>query len=158
MKLAKLKKRARILSCLSALVIAGTVGFQLFTLASDIIRGTEFSAAQLLSLPYYALLILTVVKALTLLHSIASGASPFTARNARRLNTIGWLLVAFEPVDQIVQAVTNRFFPLQLGGGIHMTTQHSYGGIFMISGFAVLAVSAIFHYGIELQTLSDETL
>lgn len=158
MKLDKLKKRARILSLLSILVIIGSVGYQLFELASSVIASNQFSAAQLLSIPYYVILILTVIKALMLLRSIASEESPFTAQNARRLNTIGWLLVAFEPVDQIVQAVTNRFFPLQLGGGIHMTTQHSYGGIFMISGFAVLAVSAIFHYGIELQTLSDETL
>lgn len=158
MKLVKLKQRARLLSFLSAFVIVGFVGYQLFDLAFSAVGTGSFSASQLLRIPHYVLLILTVVNALMLLHSIAASDSPFTVQNARRLNRIGWLLIAFEPVSFLVQTVTNRYFPIRLSGGITMTTHQTYGGIFMISGFAVLAVSVVFHYGIELQALSDETL
>jgi cytosine/uracil/thiamine/allantoin permease len=68
-------------------------------------------------------------------------------------------LVAFE----VLQHVTMRLFWAVASGRVEEGEKvvyyfNSTAGMVMIVGFAVLAISVVFQYGVELQQLSDETL
>lgn len=115
-------------------------------------------ATFLLSLPATAFALLCGFHGVLLLDSVGKSETPFRAKNIRHLKWIGWLFVAYEPISYLCQAITNRYFPISLGNGYHMTTSHSYGGVFLICGFVILTISAVFRYGMELQQLSDETI
>ena len=157
MNITKVKHQARIfIVCAVAAVIAFLAYLAVYALSVD---WSNFTAASfLLPLPETVLAAVNIFHALMLLRSVAKSESPFTAQNIRHLQWIGWLFVLFEPADYICQMISNRFYPITLGNGVWMTTTQTYGGVFLICGFVVLTVSAIFRYGMELQQLSDETL
>ena len=121
-------------------------------------RGSALIASWLLQLPLYVLMLLIVGNLFWMLLSISAKDSPFTVANARRLGWTGGLLLAFEPVAYLLQWIGNRWFPLQIGENLWMTSNQSYGGLFIVCGLGVLAVSMVFRYGVELQRQSDETL
>ena len=111
------------------------------------------------SLLFSAYIIAVMVMVIRLLQSIRRGSTPFTMVNVRRLRQIGWMLVAFE----MLQHLTTRLFWAAASGRIEEGEKVVYyfsstAGMVLIVGLAVLAISLVFQYGVELQQLSDETL
>lgn len=111
------------------------------------------------SLLFSAYIIAVMVMVIRLLQSIRRGSTPFTMVNVRRLRQIGWMLVAFE----LLQHLTTRLFWAAASGRIEEGEKVVYyfsstAGMVLIVGLAVLAISLVFQYGVELQQLSDETL
>lgn len=111
------------------------------------------------SLAFSALVVAIMVMAIQLLQSIRKESTPFTLGNVRRLRVIGWMLIAFE----VLQHVTMRLFWAVASGRVEdgervVYYYNSTAGMVMIVGLAVLAISVVFQYGVELQQLSDETL
>ena len=111
------------------------------------------------SLVFSAFVVTIMVMVIRLLQSIQKGTTPFTMVNARRLRRIGWMLVLFE----VLQHVTTRLFWSVSSGMVEdgETVVYYYSstaGMVAIVGLAVLAISVVFQYGVELQQLSDETL
>lgn len=157
MNVTKVKKQARIFIVCTIAAIIGLLAYLTATAFS--VEWSKLTAASfLLSMPATVLAVLTVFHALMLLRSVVKSESPFTLRNIRHLQWIGWLFVLFEPADYLCQAISNRFFPISLGNGLWMASSQTYGGVFLVCGFVILTVSTIFRYGMELQQLSDETL
>lgn len=153
----KLKNQARIFTFSAIFVILAFAVYMLLTALSYGQWG--MSAESLLrSLPACCFTFFTVFHAVALLRSVAKEETPFLGKNVRHLQRIGWAFVAYEPICYLSQVIANRYFPILLWDGIHMTTFETYGGVFLICGFVILAVSTIFRYGMELQQLSDETL
>ena len=111
------------------------------------------------SLVFSAFIIAIMVMVIRLLQSIQRGSTPFTVANARRLRRIGWMLVAFE----LLQRLMTRLFWAAASGRVENGEKvvyyyNSTAGMVLIVGLAVLAISLVFQYGVELQKLSDETL
>ena len=111
------------------------------------------------SLLFSAYIIAVMVMVIRLLQSIRRGSTPFTMVNVRRLRQIGWMLVAFE----LLLHLTTRLFWAAASGRIEEGEKVVYyfsstAGMVLIVGLAVLAISLVFQYGVELQQLSDETL
>ena len=113
----------------------------------------------LFSLLFSAFVVAVMVMVIRLLQSIRKGSSPFTMANVRRLRAIGWMLILFE----VLQHVTTRLFWAVASGRVEDGEKVVYyfsstAGMVAIVGLAVLAISVVFQYGVELQQLSDETL
>lgn len=111
------------------------------------------------SFAFSALVVAIMVMVIRLLQSIRKGSTPFTMANVRRLRRIGWMLVVFE----VLQRLTTRLFWTVASGRVEDGEKVVYyfsstAGMVMIVGLAVLAISVVFQYGVELQSLSDETL
>ena len=111
------------------------------------------------SLLFSVFIIAIMVMVIRLLQCIRRDQTPFAMSNVRRLRVIGWMLVAFEPV----QWLTTRLFWAVASGRVESGETvvyyfNSTAGMVMIVGLAVLAISLVFQYGVELQKLSDETL
>lgn len=113
----------------------------------------------LYSLFFSAIMLAVMVLSLRLVLVIHKGESPFTLKNARSLRQIGWLLLLFEPLQWLI---THLFWRLASGFIVEDGTVEYYfnssGGMILMVGLAVLAISYVFQYGVELQKLSDETL
>ena len=157
MNISKLKKQASLFLLCSAISILSFVLY-LFSYYCTIDLTQITPSSLLLSIPALMFTVCGVFHAFMLLLSMKKGDSPFIAPNVRHLNWIGWLFVAYEPVNYICQTISNRFFPVILPSGIRMTTTYTYGGLFLVCGFVILTLSTVFRYGMELQQLSDETL
>ena len=111
------------------------------------------------SLLFSAFVVAVMVMVIRLLQSIRKGSTPFTIANVRRLRAIGWMLILFE----VLQHVTTRLFWAVASGRVEDGEKvvyyfNSTAGMVAIVGLAVLAISVVFQYGVELQQLSDETL
>ena len=111
------------------------------------------------SLLFSAYIIAVMVMVIRLLQSIRKGKTPFTMDNVRRLRRIGVMLMLFEPL----QRLTTRLFWAAASGRVEDGEKVVYYfdstvGMVMIVGLAVLSISLVFQYGVELQQLSDETL
>ena len=111
------------------------------------------------SLLFSVFVVAVMVMVIRLLQSIQKGRTPFTMANVGRLRRIGWMLVAFE----VLQHLTTRLFWAAASGRVEDGEKVVYyfsstAGMVMIVGLAVLAISLVFQYGVELQSLSDETL
>ena len=111
------------------------------------------------SVLFSAFVIAVMVMVICLLQSIQRGKTPFTADNVRRLRWIGGMLVAFE----LLQHLVTRLFWAAASGRVENGEQvvyyyNSTAGMVLIVGLAVLGISLVFQYGVELQKLSDETL
>ncbi len=138
---------------------ASVIGSSVFRMAQNgLFR--EIPAALLLS---SALMLagtaVIVVLALRLVLSLRKGASPFTIRNADRLRVIGWLLIAYELVITLISRLSGgQTFEAAEGAAVRVQSHTSLGGLLIVVGLAVLAISWVFRYGVELQQLSDETL
>lgn len=157
MNISKLKTQAGLFLLCSAISILSFVIYMIsYFISVDLSQVTP--ASLLLSLPAIILTVCGVFHAFMLLLSMRKGDSPFIAPNIRHLDWIGWLFVAYEPVNYICQTISNRFFPVVLPNGITMTTTYTYGGLFLVCGCVLLTLSTVFRYGMELQKLSDETL
>ena len=121
--------------------------------------GTQDWLTLAYSLIFLILVIVVMVLVLLLLHTIRRERTPFTLQNARRLRSIGWLLVAFE----ILQRLLARVFWVIASGRVQDGETVSYyfysnGGMILMVGLAVLGISLVFEYGAALQQLDDETL
>ena len=134
-----------------------------FTLTGNRDLSTAVASRNVMTLIYSlffsAIVIVVIVLALRLILVINRGETPFTLDNARRLQVIGWLLFAFEPLQWLI---TRLFWAVASGrvdeDGVVEYYFNSNGGMILMVGLAVLAVSYVFRYGVELQRLSDETL
>ncbi len=89
-----------------------------------------------------------------MLRSVSEKTSPFTMENVRRLRWIGVLLLTFEPIQLLAQFLN----PFQPSEGVLIRTYISLGGMVFVCGLAVLGLTMVFRYGIELQRQADETL
>ena len=157
MNISKTKAQARAF-LLGAIAIIACVLLYLVSTAFSVDLSLLSPASFLLSVPTVLFAGLCIYHAIMLLHMIAGSESPFISANIQHLEWIGWLFVAFEPVEYLCQMIVNRFFPITFSNGFRMTTTSSYGGVFLICGFVILTVSMVFRYGMELQQQSDETL
>lgn len=131
--------------------------FAIFTTeaASDvpIISEADFRLAALFMVPLLAITSVYIYwKGGSLFKSLADGESPFTAKFAKSLQRLS-----------IVMILTDIAFPII--HSIILSTIYSDGYRFTLGlsapfviGVILYAVSEIFFYGIELQTLSDETV
>lgn len=157
MELNKIKKHAKIFTpiCLAITAIClVTCVVSIFYILTQTGAGIRLVISNIL---LCVLTLLVMGNACRMLLGIAKDASPFTAQNVRRLRFIGWGLVIFEPLQYLVNAVNPAHF--NIGGQEYtVSTVSSFGGLFFIAGIAVLCVSMIFRYGVELQTQADETL
>ena len=111
------------------------------------------------SLFFSAYIIAVMVMVIRLLQSIRRGKTPFTMDNVKRLRRIGVMLMLFE----LLQRLTTRLFWAAASGAVQdgETVVYYYdstAGMVLIVGLAVLSISLVFQYGVELQQLSDETL
>lgn len=157
MNMPKLKKQAGFFLLCSAISILSFILYIIsYFFSVDLSQVTPVHL--LLSLPALIFTVCGVFHAFMLLLSMRKNDSPFVTPNVRHLDWIGWLFVAYEPVNYICQTISNRFFPVVLPNGITMTTTYTYGGLFLICGCVLLTLSTVFRYGMELQKLSDETL
>ncbi len=105
------------------------------------------------------LVLAVIVLCLRMLRDVSKSASPFSAANVKRLRAMGWLLVAFEPLQLLL---TRCVWLIRSGSareGETLAYSHqSMGGMILLVGLAVLGVALAFEYGAQLQQLSDETL
>lgn len=101
-----------------------------------------------------------MVLSFRLLVVVSRGPTPFTPENAKRLRTMGWLMIAFEPLQRLLAAISwNRAYDPALAQGEKVVYYfYNSGGMILLAGVAVLCVSLAFQYGAELQRQSDETL
>ena len=111
------------------------------------------------SLLFGVFVVAIMVMVIRLLQSIRKGSTPFTMANVRRLRRIGWMLVVFE----VLQRLTTRLFWTVASGRVEDGEKVVYyfsstAGMVMIVGLEVLAISVVSESGVELQSLSDETL
>ena len=103
--------------------------------------------------------VVVIVLALRIVFSMQQETTPFTMDNARRLRVIGWLLIAYELIIEVSARLADRLaLEVFSAEGVAVSTHFSMGGLLIVVGLAVLAISFVFQYGIELQRLSDETL
>jgi hypothetical protein len=95
------------------------------------------------------------------LSSVIAG-EVFTARNARRLSVLGWLLVAVGvagPQLQRVRAAVILSHIRELGGvGARLSAADPEGGAIWLLGALVLVLAAAWRYGSELQMERDLTV
>ena len=104
-----------------------------------------------------ALVLVIIVLAFRMLWCITRDMTPFSHANVRRLRVIGWLLLAFEPLQQLLSWIAVRMYN-NTADGVRTVTHTSLGGVLLSVGLAVLCISVVFAYGCELQRQSDETL
>ncbi len=104
--------------------------------------------------------ILILVLTLRIVWSLRGAQSPFTVENAKRLRVIGCLLIAYELIMAVLARLPAQGMRIAAadGSSVQVAEHSSMGGILIIVGLAVLAISVVFQYGVELQQLSDETL
>ena len=104
--------------------------------------------------------ILILVLTLRIVWSLRGAQSPFTVENAKRLRVIGCLLIAYELIMAALARLPAQGMSIAAADGstVQVSTHNSMGGILIVVGLAVLAISMVFQYGVELQQLSDETL
>ena len=157
MELNKIKKYAKIFTIICLAVTAIFVVtyivsiFPMFTQASGGIR------LLISNLLLCVLTLLVMGNACRMLLGIAKDTSPFTAQNVRHLRVIGWSLIIFEPLQYLINVANPVHF--MIGGEEYtLSSTSSFGGLFFIAGIAVICVSMIFRYGVELQIQADETL
>lgn len=161
MRLEEIKRQARIYSVLALVVMLLMIGQEVGSLITTAVSGAElcFSPRRLLfSLPMLLFMVLILSHALLLLHSVAKEESPFNRKNIRHLQRIGILFISYEPLVWLTSLLHRSLFPISLGTATYVSYTVNCGGVFLVSGLVVLAVSNIFRYGAELQKLSDETL
>ena len=122
--------------------------------------GVEQSWSNLIfSLIFCVIVVIVMLLVLRLLRAMECGESPFTRGNAKRLRVIGWLLVAFEPLQRVLAHLFWLIASGRVQDGQTVTYYfYSNGGMILMVGLAVLGISAVFEYGVALQQLSDETL
>ena len=105
----------------------------------------------------FALAIL--VLAFRVVFSLRADASPFTGANAKRLRWIGLLLIVYEPLQGALSSRLTASLAGELSTeGTQVSVHVSLGGLLIVVGLAILAISFVFEYGAQLQKLSDETL
>ena len=105
-----------------------------------------------------ALGIAVIVLSLTVLFRVGKTALPFTQQNVRSLRWIAGLLIVYEPLNPLIVRLSERLSPPVLPDGFAVKVHSSMGLVFVAVGFAVMAVSYVFEYGVGLQQLDDETL
>lgn len=169
MELTKLKKRAKVCAVICFMISAV---FLITCIVSPIISpflmpdDATFKITCFVSSIFLCVLTLLIMgNALLMLIGVLKDDSPFTMKNVRRLRWMGWALIAFEPLQRIIQIVQEQAMRAVLyaqaadGESIAMTvTRSSLGGLLVIVGLAVLCISMVFRYGVELQVQADETL
>jgi len=154
--------RVLIIIYISALVfvavivlLAKILGLPLEVGASDIID-------IVISTLYYCSLLFTVY---LVFFDIVADGTPFTDKQVKRINFIGWATIAYAVVDLVkgmiffvpafMQYISER---LVLEGIDPPLPTYNTNIYVVLAGLACLAVAVVFRYGILLQQLSDETL
>ena len=158
MNLLKLKSTARAFTVTSGIILLAFVlygGFSLFKISLSSTADVLHLISNLLLL---LISIIIMVNVILLLHNISSYETPFTVKNVNKLKWISIFLVAFEPISMLMQFITNKIILLTSSDHIAATTFTSFGGMIFVTGLAVLGLTMVFRYGVELQRQSDETL
>ena len=161
----RFQRYARVGTLVFTLLILYWLGQMGITIYFVLKGQSPYSAAEqsvlnlIYSLLFSVFIVAIMVMVIRLLRSMQKERTPFTMSNVRRLRAIGWMLVIFE----LLQRVTMRLFWAVASGRVEEGEKVVYYfdstiGMVMIVGFAVLAISVVFQYGVQLQTLSDETL
>lgn len=111
-----------------------------------------FIIAQITDLIKQSLIILTFYFINKILNNIEINYTPFIIENANKIKLVGFLLIAFSIVPNLV-----AYFLLKIvTEGVVLDIDSSLPMIFAAS--FILLLSKIFAYGCELQKDSDETL
>ena len=162
-----MRKASRILEvaffAIAGLFIAAFVALTAFSFV-----GADWSALTPSSLAEEALsaigLIITSAMLITagmVFRDVSNGETPFTAKQARRINVIAWLLLAYAFVDSIlpsgvVMAANMDGTVLGINRNVSDIPSIRLGTILVALVFFFL--STVFKYGVKLQELSDDTV
>lgn len=160
MELTKIKKRAKILAVICFLITAVFFVTSIVTVVVLLPVRTEtfLGTTDLIYSTLLCLLALVIMSnALLILYSTTKEESPFTIQNARRLKWIGWALIIFEPVHMTLSFLWGQALRAHYTGA-EITVNSGSSGLLIVVGLAVLCISMVFRYGVELQKLADETL
>ncbi len=144
----------KLITCLIALFYLTQVSLALVQIFHGSLSPAMLLIAVLQAAPGFAVIVLS----LTLFFNVGRTAQPFTQRNVRLLRWIAWLLIACELVIPTVVRLSARLAPPVLIDGVRVEVHGSMGLVLVAVGFAVMAISYIFEYGVGLQQLDDETL
>ena len=153
-RLAGFTRIGKLIACLIAL-------YYLYAGASALLpafRGKLPALSLLPGLLQAGLGLAVIVLSLSLLFGVGRSGEPFTRRSVRLLRWIAWLLVVYEPLSALLVRLSNRLTPPVLPEGISVEAHSSMGLVLVGVGFAVMAISYVFEYGVGLQQLDDETL
>lgn len=120
--------------------------------------GTQLILVTLSTLPTY---VLTTIAVLLLwrLVSVARHTDPFTDATARRLRTLGWLLVIGGPTSVAVQFVARFALSYTVTTiGPQATLNLGTLATWFLAGFGMLAISEVVRRGTALRTELDEVV
>lgn len=157
MNLSKVNSIAKIslfisIAILGLFVVISFLSFRHITVGSSSVIMTIIS--NVISIVICFLVMLNVI---AILRDISLSGTPFKMSNVIRLKRVGILLIIFEPATLLFQFIENNFM-VSVVNGSAIKNLTSFGGMIFVIGWAVICLSAIFKYGVELQKQSDETL
>ena len=144
----------KVITCLIALFYL----IQLSLSLVQVFRGSLSPAMLLISILQAAPGLAVIVLSLALLFNVGRTAQPFTQHNVRLLRWIAWLLIACELAISTIVRLSARLAQPVVIDGLRIEVHGSMGLVLVAVGFAVMAISYVFEYGVWLQQLDDETL
>ncbi len=158
MNLLKVKKFSKVFTIIAEIILITFVLYEAFSLFKISLTST-CDVLQLISNLLLALIIILIMtNVILLLHSISHDETPFTVKNVNKLKWISIFLIAFEPISILMQFIINKVVLLSASENSISTSITSLGGMVFITGLAVLGLTMVFRYGVELQQQADETL
>jgi hypothetical protein len=116
-----------------------------------------FYAANALFLPIMAALLFGLHLLRSFLRDVLA-ADVFTTRNARRLLTLGWLLIAFSILGPALESLRARLILKHTGLRAAGLSPANSDGNLLLMGLLALVIAAAWRYGVELQQERDLTV
>ena len=169
MNLERLNVKAKRYMGLSSILM---IGFFMYFLAVQIqlLQGITFESPMLVfsfvsNMLLTLIVVVSNVNAIMMFRLIRKSETPFQMSIVKKLRIISGLLIAFEPVQFVLERIANS---LSMYGTTYdksgevlvysTKTYTSLGGMILILGGVVACVSIAFEHGVVLQTQADETL
>ncbi|MEU5940003.1 DUF2975 domain-containing protein [Micromonospora sp. NPDC047548] len=120
--------------------------------------GVQIGLATVAALPTY-ILATTMLVMLWRLVGEARRTDPFTAATARRLRTLGWLLIVGGPVAWLVEFLARFALSGTVATGGHQATLNlGVPAVWFLAGFGILAISEVVRRGQALRAELDEVV
>jgi hypothetical protein len=116
-----------------------------------------FYAANALFLPIMAALLFGLHLLRSFLRDVLA-ADVFTNRNARRLLTLGWLLIAFGLIGPVLESLRARLILKHTGLSGGVLSSASSDNDLLLVGLLALVIAAAWRYGVELQQERELTV
>ena len=116
-----------------------------------------FYAVNALFLPIMAALLFGLHLLRSFLRDVLA-ADVFTTRNARRLLTLGWLVIGFSVVGPALESLRARLILKQMGLSGSALSPADADSSLLLVGLLALVIAAAWRYGVELQQERDLTV